>query len=488
MKKLKILNSRRFKHGSMATILTVGFIALVIVINVIANLLLARFPVNIDLTEDNIYQLTQESIDYAKNVKTDVDIYVCADHSTLESIASSTVYYKQAMEIIEAYEKQNSHINVEYVNLLEEPEFANEYAGYNVSEYSIIVKSDKRVKVIASLTDLLDQQYDSQGNTKISSKAEQVMTSALMYVTDEEVLKASLLTGHSETDISGFTSLLNSNNYEVTEQNITTEELDPEASMAVIYAPTTDYTNEELKKLDAFLDNDGKFGKTLIYIASVNQPDLPNLEEFLGEWGIEIGDGLAYETNTKNVYGQQGYIMGLDYTDTDYTADLRQPDLPFLSYYTRPLSAKWEEYSNATTKVLLSTPETSIVVPLNPDEDFDVNSQPQESHPVAILGQRTRYEGTDPTSSNVLVFGGDTMFNAQVLASANYNNNEYTVNLVNKLMGKEDSLNIVSVSFDQEALSITQSQYMTFSIVFMFALPIVCVIVGIVIWVVRRHK
>lgn len=80
------------------------------------------------------------------------------------------------------------------------------------------------------------------------------------------------------------------------------------------------------------------------------------------------------------------------------------------------------------------------------------------------------------------------MFNAQVLASANYNNNEYTVNLVNKLMGKEDSLNIVSVSFDQEALSITQSQYMTFSIVFMFALPIVCVIVGIVIWVVRRHK
>ncbi|WP_077533451.1 GldG family protein [Massiliimalia massiliensis] len=487
MKKLNILKSRRFKHGSMATILTVGFIVVVVVINIIASLLLNRFPVNIDLTEDNIYQLTDESVDYVKKLDSDVNIYVCVSESDFVNAASSSVYYKQAYEIINNYAKQNSHIKVQFVDLLEEPEFAQKFSSYDVQQSSIVVESDKRVKV-TTITDLFDQQQNSStGTTTISSKAEQVMTSAIMYVTDNEVMQASILTGHSETDVAGFTSLLTSNNYEVAQQNITTEELNQDASLLVIYAPTTDYSEAELKKLDAFLDNDGKFGKSLVYIASYEQPELPNLEAFLGEWGIEIGEGLVYETNTSNVYGQN-FMMGLEYTKEDYVTDLRQPDLPFIGAYNRPLSLKWEESSNRTASVLLSAPATSILVPYEPGEDFDPNAQEQSSYAVAAVGTRTRYEGTDAITSNVLVFGGQTMFDSSFTSSANYNNNEYTVNLVNKLVGKEDTLNIVSVSFDEESLTITQSQFTTISVLFMFVLPVICVIVGIVIFVLRRNK
>ena len=487
MKKLNFWNNRRFKHGSMATVLTIGFVVVVVVINVIASLLLDRFPVNVDLTSDQIYQMTDESVEYVKGIDTDVDIYVCISESDLVSLASQSVYYKQAYEMIENYGRQNSRIHIEYVDLMEEPEFAQQYSAYDVENYSIIVESDKRIRV-TSLTDLFDQQTDSStGSTTISSKAEQVLTSAVMYVTDEEVMQAIVLTGHSESSVSGFTSLLTANNYEVTQQNVTTEELNQDAAIAVIYAPTTDYSNEELQKLDTFLDNDGDFGKTLVYIASVNQPELPNLEAFLSEWGVEIGDGVLYETNTANAYGS-GFIMGLDYTAEDYTTDLRQPDLPFIGYNSRPLSALWEEDSNRSTQVLLSTPETAILVPFDADENFDISAQEQSAYPVAILGQRTRYEGTDPLTSNVLVFGGETMFDESITSSANYNNNEYTVGLVNRLAGKEDALSIVSVSFDTETLTISQAQYNTLGVIFMFVLPIACVVIGIVIWILRRNK
>lgn len=487
MKKLGILKSRRFKHGSMATVLTIGFIVVVVVVNIIANLILDRFPADIDLTDDGIYQLTEESIDFVKNLDGDVNVHVCVSESDFIGAASSSTYYKQAYEIINGYSKYNKNIKVDYVDLMEEPEFKQKYTGYDIADGSIIVESDKRVKV-ASINDLFNtSQNQSTGSYDISSKAEQVMTSAIMYVSDDEVMKVSVLTGHSESSVDGFTSILTANNYETTTQNISTEEINPEATLAVIYAPTTDYSAEELDKLDAFLDNDGKFGKTLIYIAAINQPELPNLEEFLSEWGIQLGTGVLYETNTANAYGNQ-FIMGLDYTAADYTEDLRQADLPFIGSYCRPVSTLWEESGNRTTTVLLSTPQTAILVPYDADENFDISAQEQKAYGAAVLGQRTRYEGSEGISSNVLVFGGTELFNASLTSSATFNNNEYTVNLINGLAGKEESISIVDVSFDEETLTITQSQYFTMNVLFMFILPIAMIVIGIVIWVLRRNK
>ena len=51
--KKNLLNRRRFKYGSLATIITVGFIVAVVLLNVVCTLLLERYPLSIDLTSDN---------------------------------------------------------------------------------------------------------------------------------------------------------------------------------------------------------------------------------------------------------------------------------------------------------------------------------------------------------------------------------------------------------------------------------------------------
>ncbi len=316
------------------------------------------------------------------------------------------------------------------------------------------------------------------------------MTSAMMYVSDEEVTKVVMLTGHQEVSVDSLTAILEENNYEVTTQNIMTEEIDQEADMLIIASPLTDYSEDELKKLDTYLDNNAEFGKNIMYIAGVTQPELPNLEVFLEEWGVILGEGILFETDPANVYLNSNFVFGTSYgaeTDT-YTEDLRQVELPFLAVNTRPVELAFDEKDNRSTTVLLESNDTTVLVPNDADETFDPYQEEQSSYPVAVLGQRMKYEGTTLLTSTVMVFGSDAMFSEVFVTSASYNNNELTINTVNKLAGKEESINIVSVDFSTESLQITWVQYLAVAIIFMGVVPVACLILGGVVWIRRRNK
>ena len=97
---MKYFHSRRFKFGSLATVITAVFVAAVILINVVVGLLLDRFPVSIDLTSDNRFELTQDSINFLSGLDQDVKITVLAEESEFESAGT---YWKQVYEIIKDY-------------------------------------------------------------------------------------------------------------------------------------------------------------------------------------------------------------------------------------------------------------------------------------------------------------------------------------------------------------------------------------------------
>lgn len=86
--KNNIFKSRRFKHGSLATIITIGFIVVLVLINLVFGLLTERFPITIDLTADKRFQLTDSSIEYIKDIKDEVNITVCASEYTFENADS----------------------------------------------------------------------------------------------------------------------------------------------------------------------------------------------------------------------------------------------------------------------------------------------------------------------------------------------------------------------------------------------------------------
>lgn len=491
MKISNILQSRRFKHGSMATIVTVIFIVAVVIINIIAGLILDRFPANVDLTENKIFELREDSINFVKDITDTVTITVCAKEDDLLNLGTIG---KQANEILQNYAKYNSNIKINYVDLLEEPEFASNYPNYEIATGSVVVETDKRTKVV-TVNDFVDAQSNSQtGQTTYRSKAEQVMTGAIMYVTDQQVSKVSVINNHAGTEIPLLTAALEENNYEILSQNLMTEEIDSETTAVAIFTPSTDFTDDELKKLDTFLDNNGNFGKTVIYVPSPNHPDLPNLTSFLEEWGVSVGDGFIAETDDRNVYLNSRFAFSADYTTDDTTAEitsnLNQPELPFMVYQARPLSTIFTESGNRSAKLLVASPDSTIIYPLvsEGDPEVDVNALEQQSVGVVALGQRIKYLDNTPLRSNVLVFAGPEIFNQEISIYVPNNNTEFAVNTLNHLAGKEDAINLSSVSFSNQTLTVTQSQYNFIFTFFVILLPLAMVVCGIIVWIRRRNK
>ena len=60
----------------------------------------------------------------------------------------------------------------------------------------------------------------------------------------------------------------------------------------------SEYVESEITAMSAFLDNDGKLGKSMMVFADASTKYLPDFYSFLSEWGVAIGEGILYETDS----------------------------------------------------------------------------------------------------------------------------------------------------------------------------------------------
>ena len=490
--KTNIFKSRRFKHGSLATVITVGFIIGIILVNVVAILLLDRFPLTIDLTTDNRFALTEESIDYVKALDTDVTITVCAEEVMLDASPDT----KQALEIIKNYAKYSSKISIDFVDLTKDPNFAKKFPGETFSTGDIFIESELRTKKIG-INDLFSQQQTQSGGTLLSSKAEQVLTSALMYATDKNPTTVTLLTGLDNVDVATYTDLLESNNYTIVEQNILTDDLNPDSSFIILPQPSTDLSANDVKKLEAYLDNDGKFDRSLVFIASPTIPVGPVLGNFLEQWGMEIGVDTVMETDQRNAIETYFNVIN-QVGDEEFGKLLKSQEAPIMTSYAKPINILFEASENRTTTVLTKTAETAVLFPeptAQPEggldqveeEPFDPSKAEQSSYNTMVMGTKLKYDGTTPQKSNVVVISASEMLNMQWMANPTIANADVMLSMTSLISPVKETVKILPVQFSQEQITITASQVLMNAVVFIGILPLILLIIGIVVWVRRRH-
>ena len=93
----------------------------------------------IDMTSQKLYSLTDQTVDYVKNMQDDVTIYVLVNQDNQDTTLGQT---------LQRYDDLSDHITVEYVDPTVNPMFYTQYTTGNISTNSLIVVSDKRSKVI----------------------------------------------------------------------------------------------------------------------------------------------------------------------------------------------------------------------------------------------------------------------------------------------------------------------------------------------------
>ncbi|MDR2158942.1 MAG: GldG family protein [Treponema sp.] len=485
--------SRAFRYGIVSSVITVAVIAAVFLLNAVLSLLFARYPLNIDLTENRIFEISEETENFLSSLDRDVTIYVLNTEDRFIN-SSPAEYFVQANEVIRKYSQFSRRVHLEYLDLLRNPGFGAGFPGTELKVNDILVTEGRpgdtpggKFRVLSS-ADLFNIRSSYYGSYVASSRAEQAMTSALLTVTSGGRTAVAVTGGHGEEDISAFTELLRANAYEVADLNLMTGDIDPGTQALILAAPARDLEEEELRKIDAFLGNGD--GRLLFYLSSAAQPPLPRLASFLAEWGIEVAPGVVFETDTDRILYNNPFIAFNDYAEENYSKNMIQKRLNPVIPQSRPLKVLFEGRLYRSVKTLVRYSPKSGIRPVDAPEGWQPDlSRLEGDIPVLALSsfQRNNVEG-DIIKNHVLVCGSFLALNQVFLGSPNIANSGYFLDLTGTLAGRTDQIFIMDKTMGFTELGASLARIILLTVIFMVMLPLTVLGAGLAVWLRRRHK
>lgn len=492
------LHKDKFKHGSMAVVFTAVFIAIIIVINILVSALTTRFPsMNIDMTLEGLNTLSEDSLEVAKSVENDTTIYIIGSEDAIRGDEIYTNYglkYSQVANLADRLREANGKIKVEFIDPDLNPTFISNYADDNLTSGKVMVSTEKRHKVL-SVTDLFSIQQDSStGQYNYYSKVDGALANAIYLVNLDNVPVVAFATGHSEmltSDyLTSFTALLGDNNFEVKEFNILTEEIPEDASIVFIGTPKTDYTSEEIQKLEDFIDDESmSASRTLYFTAYPTQSweSMPNLAAFLSEWGLEPQTGVLYESDMNNALTTQnssGAFLFANVSDTVLSGTYENVVMPASA----PVERLFTANNDIVTYSVVETNDTAYVTS---SEEAAAEENPETGvYTIVALAQRYM-DKQGKLCANVVVDGCSMNYRSEFIGNSTFGNKSFILDFVKRLTDTTDTRVGLTVSQTQtNTLDIAASSWVIQMVgfgLFTIVVPIAVLVVGLVIFLRRRH-
>lgn len=515
----KRVKGRKLKYGSMSLGIVVVVIAIVVLLNLMCGLIVKRYPVKLDLTGDNRYDLSEESIDALKNLEKDVDIVVTSPESTFESMANQyrSMYYQYygvnievpytiIPEVLEKYsmyaEAGKGSVSVKYVDINKNPDVVAKYkANYSgeITEQSMIFACGDRVKVLGqndifgSSDGMIVPSKTSQqtGNIQMVFSGESTITSAIMSVADSKPVKVAVvskLNGNSVVDQIGANiaysteQFLAKNGYDCTEIDIAADELG-DYDMLVLCCPAYDFSEDVISKMTDFLYNGGDYEKDMIYIPSLDALNLPNITEFLADWKIQIEENyIKDDKNTVSISGQ--LYPTVKVSDTETVGTLPNETLPIVAPFGRTITVVGKN-NETVIKELLKSNDTSYVASLADDSD----SSERAEYNIVVKARKETSSGLSVYGSDLLVIGSPYMLDSSIVSSANtYNNAAVLLNIINGMSGKESGAVIPEKSLQMNTISPSGNEVRFIEIFTILVIPAIIACIGIVVLLRRKNR
>lgn len=483
-------NVRSFKHGSLSVVLTIVFIAAVVLVNVIVGLISERFDTAADLTDTGLYTLDETTESYLANIlNTDITLTVLRTEKNFEEQSSP---YKQIHEILKKMEMTGGRVKVNYLDLDQNPNYTSQFKGETLEANYIVVECPKtgRHKILSPYEYFsFNQSYlQNYGRYVVDgSNIEQEAVSAMLAVANEDVVRVAFTEGYGESDSRALQTLLSKNGYEVETVNLTTtDEIDLGIDFVIMHAPKIDPDAAQLAKLDKYLDNGGQFGKNVFYFASTNQPETPNIESFLNDWGISVGYAEVGQTDANYLISSMTLFAHIQQIcDTEYTRNVVNSTLYPLGADLRPVYVL--ERSTSDREVLMTTYDNAFLYPLNrsENEEFTFDSAESGLYNDVVMSSRVH---TDGMRSRLCVVGSDQISGDIFMSYSNANNPEFFIGIFNAISGKEDGVTIKAKSFSNVTFEMNAATANVLAIVLCIVVPVLVIVLGIVIWVRRRHR
>ena len=441
----------------------------------------------IDLSQEKLYTLTDESKEKVKNIEKDINLYFVGYSEG-----------DQTLELAKQYNEANDKIIVEAVSVENRPDLAEKY-GFESGDTGIIVECGEKYKVL-SYQDLVT--YD-QTTYETIDIAEERLTSSILTVASDTVPVVYFLTGYSDYTLSYgmqyLNVLLQNEIYEIKSLDILTEGKVPDdCDTLVIITPNNDFDEITTNAIIDYINS----GRNILWFNSVIalEQDLPNVNKILALYGVnpfEVG-GIREQDSSKMVYDSPDLIM----PDTSYhkITEKITDGLIFLNATKINLvsSEELENLNVVETDILNTSSESYFRTDFNNTNNAKTDSEESGPFLVGAELEKTIKEANEETNESALtsklVIYGESMFLTDVPLTSytqapivQYRQNkDLAINSIAYLVDRQEDITARKSTGTVTYTATEQENNIIF--VTIFAIPIIIMVIGIIVWIKRQRK
>ena len=486
----KQTNLKITKMGTYSAFLTLVVIAFVIVV----NLMVGELPSTVtkfDTSSLKLYTLTDSTVQIVEGLAEDVTMYYIVQNGT-EDV--------NVEEMLNRYSSYSSHIKVRKIDPTSNPGFSAKYTDDQLSNNSVIVESAKRSSVVTN-EEIYTVQYTEEdyynyymtgvlpsGTTYFNGEG--ALTTAIDYVTADDLPVLYIVTGHGETDLSE-TVLADAKAENIlTEQLalLTVTEIPEDAGAVIINTPTSDLSETERDVLLTYLDLGGKLILVTDY-ESFSDAKMPNLAAVAKAYGLQAQSGLLMEGSTSNYMQYPFYLLPNVNAESDVAMNLNSTNITTILPFAHGIT-KVADTDKFVEGVLTTSADAFVIADLEARINEFANTDTPER---AYEKQDGDAAGTffvaasaeDTTTGGKLLWVSSPFFITDEFYSYN---GELFMSALTMLCEKSSSISILGKAMQIQSLAVSSAAAAFWGAVIIILLPVGTVVLGLVIWNRRRKR
>ncbi len=474
---------KQFRQGSYSSILIVIVIAIIVVINLAASRMPSQYA-KLDITENKLYSIGDQTLDLLNGLNQDVEIYYICQTGNEDDYIS---------RMLGLYEDSSSHIHVTQIDPVVSPQFAAQYTDETVSDNSIVVTCGDAYKYIAysdMYTTEIDYSTYSYETTGFDGEGQ--VTSAIDYVTSDSLPKMYILEGHNEVELSStLKERISRENIETESLSLLTMESVPDdCDILLINSPQNDLSEAEAQMIIDYLDQGGK----VYMISTYTENELTNVNLILNHYGLSRVDGIVVEGNANYYYPRYPSYILPAYESHTITSSLSSNNRYVLLPSAQGIRIGDTPRDSITVDELLTTSDeaySKVNVTNNTTiekEDGDIDG------PFAVavaVSETIEADESDAgeTKEAQLVYvttAGllDDTINS-VVADGNY---DFFMNGISWMSGETSTVSIPEKSLTYTSLMVNAGSANMWGILLIAVLPLAILGIGVAVWIRRRRR
>ena len=464
------ISKKHIKNGSYSMAMAAVFIVIVVVINMIVGAIPSKYS-QLDVSSSKLYTIGDETKKVLKALDKDVTIYQIAASGSEDDTISN---------LLSRYKDESKHIKVEVKDPVVNPKFASEYTTDDLASNSLIVVCGDRNKVI-NYNDMYSSSvdYNTWQQTTTGFDGEGQITSAIGYVTSEDLPIMYTLSGHGEKDLdSSFKEDIQKANIDIKELNLLTEGKVPDdADCLMIVSPTSDISEEEKTELLDYLEAGGK----AMIFSDYTQDDLPNFDAVLENYGVKCAEGIVFEGDNQHYGMQMPYYLVPTVNSTDASSETASAGSYVLAPYAQGIQKTDDVRDTVTIDSILTTSDKAMQSSNIEKEDGDVDGP-------FDLGVAITEKLDDDKETQIVYYSTANLMESQINQMVSGGNEKLLLESLNWMTSTDDSnsVSIPSKSLESTSLTVTDYAAAFWKICTIGLIPGVFLVAGFLIWLKRR--